>query len=41
MPMTDVYAVAGTFPEPHRLAADLASSVQAARDRIAELKSGS
>jgi phenylpyruvate tautomerase PptA (4-oxalocrotonate tautomerase family) len=27
MPMIDVYAAAGTFPEPHRLAADLARTL--------------
>ena len=27
MPMIDVYATAGTFPEPHRLAADLARTL--------------
>jgi phenylpyruvate tautomerase PptA (4-oxalocrotonate tautomerase family) len=27
MPMIDVYATAGTFPDEHRLAADLASAV--------------
>jgi phenylpyruvate tautomerase PptA (4-oxalocrotonate tautomerase family) len=27
MPMIDVYAVAGTFPDPHGLARDLASAV--------------
>jgi hypothetical protein len=29
MPMIDVYAVAGTFPDKHRLAADLAAAVMA------------
>ncbi|MCS5717737.1 hypothetical protein N1027_06265 [Herbiconiux sp. CPCC 205763] len=27
MPMIDVYAAAGTFPDPHRLAIDLATAV--------------
>jgi phenylpyruvate tautomerase PptA (4-oxalocrotonate tautomerase family) len=27
MPMIDVYATAGTFPEPHRLASDLARTL--------------
>jgi phenylpyruvate tautomerase PptA (4-oxalocrotonate tautomerase family) len=27
MPMIDVYATAGTFPDPHQLAADLAAAV--------------
>ena len=27
MPMIDVYAAAGTFPDPHRLAADLARTL--------------
>ena len=27
MPMIDVYAAAGTFPDPHRLAQDLAAAV--------------
>jgi phenylpyruvate tautomerase PptA (4-oxalocrotonate tautomerase family) len=27
MPMIDVYAAAGTFPDPHRLATDLAAAV--------------
>jgi phenylpyruvate tautomerase PptA (4-oxalocrotonate tautomerase family) len=27
MPMIDVYATAGTFPDPHRLAADLATAL--------------
>ncbi len=27
MPMIDVYATAGTFPDKHQLAADLASAV--------------
>jgi hypothetical protein len=27
MPMIDVYATAGTFPDPHRLAIDLATAV--------------
>src|ERR1700750_127124 len=27
MPMIDVYAVAGTFPDPHALARDLAAAV--------------
>jgi len=27
MPMIDVYATAGTFPDPHRLATDLATAV--------------
>jgi phenylpyruvate tautomerase PptA (4-oxalocrotonate tautomerase family) len=29
MPMIDVYAVAGTFPDKHRLATDLAAAVMA------------
>jgi phenylpyruvate tautomerase PptA (4-oxalocrotonate tautomerase family) len=29
MPMIDVYAVAGTFPEKHKLASDLAAAVMA------------
>jgi phenylpyruvate tautomerase PptA (4-oxalocrotonate tautomerase family) len=29
MPMIDVYAAAGTFPDPHRLAADLARVLMA------------
>src|SRR5678816_1491531 len=29
MPMIDVYATAGTFTDPHRLAADLAAAVMA------------
>ena len=29
MPMIDVYAVAGTFPDKHQLAVDLASALMA------------
>ncbi len=29
MPMIDVYAVAGTFPDEHQLARDLAAAVMA------------